>query len=785
MHLCSLLSFEVSSSILTSRSVGREKGGQFIRSVSSSLELLYWDVTARRQIKRIDELQNVVWHSFHCKLGWYARGILQASGNEHTVLSIDVMGDQSLMAVSTIDSEVRLLHFPCVDASAISRSVVGHAPLVTRVRFSSDAQRFRADNGQEVVQGRLIALGGKDQSILQWRLLQTSLDPLVDLLVSKVEPGKPLYRVPQNDQINTMMIKGYVRVVDHEEPPASHLELDFVHGYSGHNNHANLFAVKNGELLYNAGALCIVFDPIASSQMFFREHQNDVMAMALHPDAVHVASADVGSSPAVCVWNVEALVCLARLDGGGLPGIGGFEAGVCALAFSADGKSLAAVGADKDHTLYLLDWRDKRTLAAGKCGSGRILACTFSPYDKNLITCGVNHVKFWTNNGQKMIGREGVFGKHVQKCTMQCVDVNPANFVQHAGRKGVTLTGGMDGGIYIFGVIMSDGEWRPEVLNQRVMAHQGPVFDISHDEYTLLIASCGADGVIRTWKLKSFLNPKDKSKTELDLVPHEIFRLADVVGGLPIHVSTAFFAKSVLFARDQSGPFLLIGTNTDEILRCFINAESKIRKDEKTHLPLPAELLTAGQGGRMTDMITYPRIVAEDKEHKDKPSVSPHHAFSVGGDHVLKMWDTNTKCLVAAKGFEEPIVSVDFAAEDSWLAVGAADGTLILLDIHWQNPEDDKDKEPGRWVFEEISREKAKGSVTVVRFSGEVMGERFLAVGRSDGLIDFFSVKRDLTFVETSRADGNPYACFHFFAAPLWSACLGTLARSLPSAKCL
>jgi WD40 repeat protein len=308
----------------------------------------------------------------------------------------------------------------------------------------------------------------------------------------------------------------------------------------------------------------------------------------------------------------------------------------------------------------------------------------------------------------------------------------------------------------MFGVVMHDNEWRPEVLNQRVMAHQGPVFDIRHDASTLLIASCGADGLIRTWKLKTFLNPKNKSKTELDLVPHESVRLADLVAGLPIHVSVATFAKSMALTRDaQLRVFLLIGTNTDEILRCSFNAETKVQKDDKTHLPVPAELLAAGQGGSMTDMITCPKITAEDREDKSQPSVSHRHAFSVGIDHVLKMWDTNSKCLVAAKGFEEPIVSVDFAAEDSWLVVGASDGTVILLDIRWQDPSEDGGKEPGRWVFEEISHQKAKGPVTVVRFSGEVMGERFLAVGRRDGLIDFFSVKGDLTYVDTSRPEGD------------------------------
>ena len=252
-----------------------------MRSVSAALELLYWDVPAKLQIKRIQELEDAQWHTHHCKLGWYAKGILQASGNEHTVFSIDVTADRRLMAVSSCDGGIKLLHFPCVNASACARVTTGHSPLVTKVRFSNDAQTILLNDGRAEIKGRLISLGGKDQSILQWRLLQTTLHPHVQLLVSKAAPDKPLYEVPQRHRIKTAMYKSFSRLAEHDKPPNSHLELDFVHGYGGHNNNANLFVVASGELLYNAGALCVIFDPLARSQLFFREHQNDVMAMCV------------------------------------------------------------------------------------------------------------------------------------------------------------------------------------------------------------------------------------------------------------------------------------------------------------------------------------------------------------------------------------------------------------------------------------------------------------------------------------------------------------------------
>ena len=784
----------------------RDNGNEFIRSVSSpALELLYWNVPLAMQVKQIDRLENAQWHTHHCKLGWYSKGILQAAGNEHRVISMDVTHDQSMMAFSSVDAEVKVLQYPCIDAQASAHLAIAHAPLVTKVRFTCDSQK-------------LITLGAKDQCIMQWRMVETKLHPKVQVLANKAQPNRPLYQIPCHDQVMTTMYEPISEPIRHEKPPTSHLELEFVHGYGGHNNNSNIFITETGELLYNAGALCVIFDGRTGSQQFFSEHQNDVMALTLHPDGLHVASADLGPSPAVCVWDVEAMVCISRLDGGGLPGLGSFEFGVSALAFhpQKNGTLLAAVGADRDHTLYLIDWNEKRTVAAGKCGSGRVFCCTYSPYgEMDLITCGVMHVKFWKRSGNKLVGREGVFGKRVKKCTMQCVDVNPANFVQHAGQKGVTLTGGMDGRIYLFGSVMSDGEWRPEVLNDVVSAHTGPVFDICHDRYTLLIASCGGDGLIKTWKLTTYLNPKDRSKTEIALLLHENIRLHDLVTDLG-GPHPELFVKTVLFNKGPSGPVMIWGTNTGEILQCAIDETAKVVKDKKTHQPLPATLLLSGQGGDLTDLCTHP---------------TEPLAFSVGYDCVLNMWDLKKKCLLAKKFFEKPIVSMDFAAEISRIVVAADDGTLTLVEPFFEDGADgvdtesnDEESQKKRERFQEIATANAAGPepgfkwkdlgseaprtgteitnkslsmalqkrvqfsheelhelhavdlsyesyikvgdkyfkpagpVTMVRFSTNVNGEYFLAVGRTDGLVDFFNVSGNLQYAETSQTEGNGFS---------------------------
>ena len=287
----------------------------------------------------------------------------------------------------------------------------------------------------------------------------------------------------------------------------------------------------------------------------------------------------------------------------------------------------------------------------------------------------------------------------------------------------------------MFGCIMGDGEWRPEVLNEVVEAHAGPVFDIRHDQYTLLVASCGGDGLVKTWKLRTRLNPTDKSKTEIALIQHEAIPIFEIVEELPVHVTDATFGKSLLLHKTASGPRLLIGTNTGEVLSLSLNTESKIPKDEITHHPLPATLLIAGQGGSVTDMVTHP---------------TKSLALSTGRDCAVKLWDLGNKRLAAVKGFKWPVVSVDFVSGEQ-MVVAVADGTIILLHAGWTKAEDGGG-EDDRWILTELSREKCcrtpgmneSGHVepTVIRASSELVGEQFLAVGRSDGLIDFFAIEQ-------------------------------------------
>ena len=64
----------------------------------------------------------------------------------------------------------------------------------------------------------------------------------------------------------------------------------------------------------------------------------------------------VGRDPAIHVWDAETLKTAAILKGQ-------HQRGVCACDFSGDGKRLASVGLDDNHTIVVWDWKKGEKLA--------------------------------------------------------------------------------------------------------------------------------------------------------------------------------------------------------------------------------------------------------------------------------------------------------------------------------------------------------------------------------------------------------------------------------------
>ena len=206
--------------------------------------------------------------------------------------------------------------------------------------------------------------------------------------------------------------------------PKADLELEFVYGYAGLSNLSNniYFTDRPDEIVYYTAGLGIVYNKTKHEQRYFCGHDDDITALAIHPNRRLMASGQLGKYPLVCIWDNDSCeeAALEHPDG---------MRGVTSCCFSADGTKLVTVCADNPHTVFVWDWVKGKviTTAGGFQGEPpQVYGCKWNPFHvsemKNVkgadgndglvksfpperqnqfFTYGVNHLKRWDWNSQK------------------------------------------------------------------------------------------------------------------------------------------------------------------------------------------------------------------------------------------------------------------------------------------------------------------------------------------------------------------------------------------------
>jgi len=107
------------------------------------------------------------------------------------------------------------------------------------------------------------------------------------------------------------------------------------------------------------------------------------------------------------VWNTTSMECVARMQGVLLKGIKN-------LAFSPNGKLLAASAFDDDHTIAIYDWSSKpkagealKPVASGKGTRANILSLGFNTTNDQLVATCVKEVNFFTFANGIVTGKKG------------------------------------------------------------------------------------------------------------------------------------------------------------------------------------------------------------------------------------------------------------------------------------------------------------------------------------------------------------------------------------------
>jgi microtubule-associated protein-like 6 len=270
--------------------------------------------------------------------------------------------------------------------------------------------------------------------------------------------------------------------------PTAHLELEWAHGFRGHDTRQCAVYNKHGNMVWITAAIGVVYDKATQTQRFFMGHEQDILCMAISPaDGVTVATGQSTGNkshrqkpdPKIMVWNSEDCSTLAELTGA-------HARGIQALAFSPSGKKLASVGMDDQNSVVVWDWGAGKPVGPSvKSGGSPVLMVSFDRVnDNSFFSVGPKSNYAWTlSPGGKISKKSASFGRKFKSQTMLAV----------APHRGGFITGAYQGELY---------GWTGTSASSAKPGHQGAVYALHTTEKN--VVSGGKDGavVLRDLSLK-------------------------------------------------------------------------------------------------------------------------------------------------------------------------------------------------------------------------------------------------------------------------------------------
>ncbi|KAK9511688.1 hypothetical protein O3M35_000303 [Rhynocoris fuscipes] len=131
---------------------------QHLRSNSGDYEILYWNASLCRQVTQSSKMRDIEWATHNCTLTFTSVGIWPETADGTDVNACCVSNSKALLATADDFAKVKLYAYPTIQPKSVCHTYGGHSSHVTNVTFLSDDTR-------------LISIGGKDTSVLQWKVV--------------------------------------------------------------------------------------------------------------------------------------------------------------------------------------------------------------------------------------------------------------------------------------------------------------------------------------------------------------------------------------------------------------------------------------------------------------------------------------------------------------------------------------------------------------------------------------------------------------------------------------
>ena len=534
--------------------------------------------------------------------------------------------------------------------------------------------------------------------------------------------------------------------------PDAELILEHVHGYAHDALANNLFYTSRRNVIcYYAAGVGVVHDVDRNAQTFFRGHDDDVSCMAINKTRDLCATGQVGRLPFVCVWRpADPSVTLKTLR---LPAV----RGVAAVGFDATGATLACVGMDNNHTIFVFErWAAgagaERSAATYELKGHtdvppKVYGLVFDwhgPDASAFVTYGVNHIKWWRKEAPREEGGGGGRAAASSAASSAGASSRRFRYVEASGKfgpttkkhavtsacflpGGATVTGTPDGDVAVWRearclrVVRAHAPGPPvarpdgpptrhgvRCLRVRVNADRGGGKGGEGDRggEEVLLYSAGADGHVIAWDVTNGdLRESSVIRATAVRTPSGEGRTAAGRGATP----PAF--RGLDCDPNRPGAFVA-GTagadvwEVDDTPRVIVNGHANDLYSVAFH---PASSSSTDPGDAKN---------AGSQSQKDGP------IFATASEgETLNVWCASSRRLLRACALGNAARSVGYSPDGARLAVGCVDGGIHVLDA--------TSLVRVRWL------KTFDGVVTAVVFSPD---GSMLAAASADRRVDVFDV---------------------------------------------
>ncbi|KAM4542386.1 echinoderm microtubule-associated protein-like 1 isoform 6-T6 [Odontesthes bonariensis] len=131
---------------------------QYLVSNSGDYEILYWIPSVCKQVVSVETTRDIEWVTCTCTLGFQIFGLWPEGSDGTDINAVCRSSNKSLLVTGDDFGKVHLFSYPCSQFRAPSHVYGGHSSHVTNVTFLYD-------------DSHLVSTGGKDMSVLQWRIV--------------------------------------------------------------------------------------------------------------------------------------------------------------------------------------------------------------------------------------------------------------------------------------------------------------------------------------------------------------------------------------------------------------------------------------------------------------------------------------------------------------------------------------------------------------------------------------------------------------------------------------